>query len=89
MPNRRIFDIIFVEEIAMTNLQPGFSQSGHSDDEMKKEAPIAGALIWIFLVVCIGALAIFLIVFFWSTIKDFFSGLSGISPVLASIANHF
>ena len=27
------------------NLQPGFSQTGHTDDEMKKEAPIAGALI--------------------------------------------
>jgi hypothetical protein len=71
----------------MTNLQPGFSQSGHSDDQMKREAPIAGALIWIFLVVCVAALAIFLIVFFWSTIKDFLNNLFSFSPLLASTLN--
>lgn len=30
------------------NMQPGSSQTGHTDDEMKREAPIASALIWIF-----------------------------------------
>jgi hypothetical protein len=65
------------------NLQPGFTPTGHTDDEMKKQAPIAGALIWIFLVVCIATLAVFLIAFFWSTIKEFFSNLSSFAPLLA------
>jgi len=66
------------------NMQPGSSQTGHTDDEMKREAPIAGALIWIFLVVCIATLAIFLVAFFWSQIKEFFNPLSSFVPLLAA-----
>jgi hypothetical protein len=66
------------------NMQPGSSQTGHTDDEMKREAPIAGALIWIFLVVCIATLAIFLVAFFWSHIREFFANLFSYAPMLAA-----
>jgi hypothetical protein len=67
------------------NLQPGFTPTGHSDDEMKREAPIAGALIWILLVVCLATVVIFLVAFFWSNIKEFFNHSSSYVPYLAGV----